>query len=122
MFLLILLSTLILLSGLMLIINPVLIFGFLARESDKAGLHLFAVLVRLLLGALLLYFADASKFPLAIEIIGWISIIAAVAFVVMGRSNFKKLMKWALSFQNDYGRLGGFAAAVFGGFLIYAFV
>ncbi len=122
MLLLIVIATLILLSGVILIIDPALIFRFLTRESEKLGLHIFAVVVRLLLGTLLIYFASSSKFPLAIEIIGWISIIAAVTFVVIGRTNFKKLMNWALSFQKHYGRIGGLAAAVFGGFLIYAFV
>ena len=64
---------------------------------EKLELHILAVVIRLVLGGLLIYFAGASKYPLIIEIIGWISIVAAVFFAVIGRNNFKRLMSWALS-------------------------
>ena len=59
-----------------------------------------------------------SKYPTAILILGWISIVAAAVLGIMGRTNFKRLMSWALNVAPSFGRLGGLLAILFGGFLI----
>ena len=66
--------------------------------------------------------SNLSRFPIAIEVIGWISIVAAVSLAVMGRRNFNRLMSWALSVAKPFARIGGVIAAAFGAFLVYAFV
>jgi hypothetical protein len=120
--LIIIFGALTLLSGTVIVINPVVIFGFLRDNLDRLLLHILAVVIRLVLGALLIYQSDISRFPLVIEIIGWISIVAAIFLAVMGRRNFKLLMSWALSLSKPFGRVGGVIAVVFGAFLIYSFV
>ncbi|MBW2317964.1 MAG: hypothetical protein JRF24_04645 [Deltaproteobacteria bacterium] len=89
---------------------------------DKLVLHILAVVIRLVLGAFLIYQSGASKYPFVIEVIGWLSIVAAVFFAVIGRNNFSKLMAWALSRVKTLGRVGGVIASAFGAFLIHAFV
>ena len=120
--LIVIFGALIFLAGFIIIINPEIIYGYLRRQSENLELQIVAIVVRLVLGALLISLAGISRFPLAIEVIGWLSIIAAITLAVIGRNNFKRLMVWAMSFQHPYGRIGGLAAAGFGGFLIYAFV
>jgi len=115
-------GTLTCLAGIVILVNPGVVFGFLRKNSDKIELHILAVAIRLLLGAFLIYQSGASKYPFVIEIIGWLSIVAAVFFVVIGRSNFSKLMVWALSQVKTLGRVGGVIASAFGAFLIHAFV
>jgi len=104
------------------LVNPEIVFGFLRKYSDKIELQIIAVAIRLVLGACLIYQSDASKYPYVIEIIGWLSIVAAVFFAVIGRNNFRKLMAWALSHAKTLGRVGGLIASAFGAFLIHAFV
>ncbi len=58
-------------AGVTLIANSETIFKVLRNNSQKLWLHIGAVVVRLLLGALLIYQASVSKFPLLIEVIGW---------------------------------------------------
>ncbi len=120
--LIIIFGALTLLAGIVIVINPELIFGFLRNNLDKLGLHILAVVVRLILGALLICQSNVSKFPFVIEFIGWISIVAAIFLAVMGRRNFNRLMSWALSLSKPFGRVGGVLAVAFGAFLIYAFV
>jgi hypothetical protein len=120
--LIIMFGILTLLAGIVIVINPEIIFGFLRNNIDKPELHILAVAVRIVLGVILIYQSGISKFPLLIEIIGWLSIVAAIILFVMGRSNFSRLMSWALSFVKTSGRVGGFLAVAFGAFLIYAFV
>ncbi len=120
--LIILFGALTFIAGIIILINPEVIFGFLNEHIEKLGLHILAVVVRLVLGALLIVQATVSRFPLIIEILGWISIIAALTFIVIGRNNFIRLMSRAMSMTKPYGRIGGVFAAGFGAFLIYAFV
>ncbi|MGI9316046.1 MAG: hypothetical protein ACR2QW_01840 [bacterium] len=120
--LIIIFGALTLLAGVVILVNPEVIFGYLRANLDKPAIQLLAVVVRLIIGALLIYNSSLSKFPLAIEILGWASIVAALSLAVMGRQNFHRLMSWALTFLKPYGRVGGIFAAAFGGFLIYAFV
>jgi len=111
-----------LLAGIVIVINPEVIFGLLRNKLDKLELHILAIVVRLVLGVLLIYQSNVSKFPFVIEIIGWLSIVAAIFLAVIGRRNFNRLMSWALSLVKPFGRVGGVLAAAFGAFLIYAFV
>ncbi len=111
-----------LVGGIVIVINPEVIFGYLRNNLDKLELHILAVGVRLILGVLLIYQSNVSKFPFVIEILGWLSIVAAISLAVIGRRNFNRLMWWALSFLKPFGRVGGVLAAAFGAFLIYAFV
>ena len=120
--LIILFGALTLLAGVVIAINPDVIFGYLRNNMDRLGLHILAVVVRLILGALLIAQSNSSKFPIAIEIIGWLSVVAALSLAVMGRRNFNRLMSWALSVARPFSRAGGIIAMAFGAFLIYAFI
>lgn len=120
--LILLFGVLIMMAGIVIVINPETLFGLLRNNAEKPGLHFLAIGVRLVLGLLLIYQSGASRYPVVIEIIGWLSLVAAVILAVMGRRNFKRLMSWVLSLVKPYGRAGGFLAGAFGVFLTYAFV
>lgn len=115
-------GTLTCLAGIVILVNPEIVFGFLRKYSDKIELQILAVAIRLVLGAFLIYQSGDSKYPFVIEIIGWLSIVAAVFFAVIGRNKFSKLMAWALSLVKTLGRVGGVIASAFGAFLIHAFI
>jgi len=120
--LIIIFGALIFLAGIVLLVNPEIVFGFLRNNANKIELHILAVVVRLVLGALLIYHSEESKYPFVIEIIGWLSIVAAVFLTAIGRNKFSGFMVWVLSFVKPFGRIGGVLTAAFGSFLIYAFV
>ena len=119
--LIIIFGALTLLAGIVILINPEVIFGFLRNNLDKLVLHILAAIIRLVLGVLLIYQANISRFPFVIEVIGWLSIVAAIFLTAMGRRNFNRLMAWALSLSKPFGRVGGILAVAFGTFLICAF-
>jgi len=110
------------LAGILIIINPETVFGLLRNNLEKVSLQVIAVSIRFGIGILLIQYADESKYPVTIEILGWLSIVAAVTIGVIGRRHFRNLMNWAYSLLIPYGRIGGAFAIAFGGFLIYAFV
>lgn len=121
-YIIILFATATIAAGVKIVINPETIFGILRRKLESLGLHILAVVVRVILGVALMMYATESRYPTAISILGWISIIAASVLGIMGRTNFKRLMSWALSLAPSFGRIGGLLAILFGGFLIYAVV
>lgn len=110
------------LAGMVIIISPDTVFGLFRKNVDNLFMHIIAVLVRLIIGVVLILQADVSRFPLVMEIIGWMSIAAAVLFTVIGRRNFGRIINWGLSMENKIGQLGGVAAICFGAFLVYAFI
>ena len=110
------------LSGLVILVNPELVFGFLRKNAHRIQLHILAVAIRLVLGAFLIIQSANSRYPVVIEIIGWLSIVAAVFFAAIGRKHFIHIMAWALSQVKTLGRIGGVIASAFGTFLIYAFI
>ena len=109
-------------AGILILINPETVFAPLRNNVEKPWLHVTAIAVRLILGVLLILYADVSRFPLIILIIGYLSIAAAGVFSIIGRQRFIRLMRWAFSFLQPWGRVGGLFAALFGGFLVYAFI
>lgn len=115
-------ATFMLLVGLIIIINPSMIFKIIRKNSSKIWLYTVAILARLLLGILLVYQASASKFPPAIDLLGWIIIVSAIIFILIGRKKFMRLISWATKLVRPFSRFAGVLAIVFGGFLIYAFV
>lgn len=110
------------LAGIVILTSPEIVFGFLRKHSEKIELQTLAITIRLVLGVFLIIQSGVSKYPFVIEIIGWLSIIAAVFFAVIGRNNYNRLMNWALSQVKTWGRIGGIFASVFGAFLIHAFI
>ncbi len=111
-----------LIAGIIIVINPETVFGPIRRNSEALSLHILAVVVRIVIGAALIIYAPESKYPTAILILGWVSIVAAAVLGIMGRTNFRRLMSWALGLSASFGRVGGFLAILFGGFLIHAVI
>ena len=109
-------------AGLVLLINPAPLLTLLGKSIEKPGLQWLAIVMRLLLGALLVAHSHVSRFPLAIEILGWLSIFAAAVLIAIGHRNFVRLMTWAMSIAKPFAPVGGIAAVCFGTFLMYAFI
>lgn len=113
---------LILIIGAIILFKPDTILGLIRSHSESFNLHVLAVVVRLILGVALITYAAESKYPIALQVIGWLSLAAALILGVIGRARFKGLMNWAMNLASSYGHVGGFLAILFGGFLIYAVV
>ena len=109
-------------AGILILIKPDTVFALIGRKTESLGLHILAVVLRIILGVALMMYASESKYPTAISIIGWISIVAAFVLGAIGRTNFKRLMSWALSLAPSFGRIGGILAILLGGFLIHAVI
>jgi hypothetical protein len=110
------------LVGIFIIIKPGFFIGLLTQYIDSLPLYLGAIVIRLLLGGLLIYFSSLSRFPVTMLVIGIIAILAALIFTAIGRQRFEHLMSWIIKFARPYARAGGVLSICFGVFLLYAFL
>ncbi len=108
------------LTGATILVRPKLFVDLITRHIGSLSLQVLAVVIRLVLGVVLILYADQSRFPLTLQVLGCIAVAAAVLGAILPRDTFQKLISWALDKFSGYMRVGGVGALVFGGFLIYA--
>ncbi len=89
--------------------------------QGKSGMPI-AIAVRLILGLHLIAIAPFSKFPLAIKLLGYIAIIAAIAIPIIGRERIDKLLKWFEQSGETIVRLWLLIGLAFAVFLLYAVI
>ena len=111
------------------VICLVSLWGFISPEKfwkmvngvmDKDWAIYFAVILRLLLGAALILAAAQSRFPMVLQVLGWLAVIAAVAILFMGRDRLKKFIAWFQRMTNTTVRVWLLFGFAFGVFLVYA--
>jgi len=108
-------------TGIVLMVRPPVVMDFLESNSDKTWIYAAAIVVRGLLGWIMIQQSIHSKFPLIIEILGWLMLFAALFLMLLGRPRFTRLIRWLMSRLRQLSRLAGLFALVFGAFLVYAF-
>lgn len=92
-----------------------LVYGVLDKDW---GIHL-AVIIRLLLGTALIIAAPASRFPRIFEILGWITVVAAIGIVLMGRARLRRFVGWFQRLSPAMIRTWLLFGIAFGAFLVY---
>ena len=104
------------------LIRPVLVIDLMRQFAGAVWLHVTAVGVRLVLGIVLITYADQSRFPLTLQFLGGLAIVAAIILALIPRSRFADLIEWVFARFAAYARVAGLVAMLFGGFLIYAVI
>ncbi len=79
----------------------------------------FAVVIRVVLGAVLIAVAPDCRAPLVIRVVGVISIVAAVALVIVGRVRLDAFIEWWLG-RPALLSVSATGAIAFGALLVYA--
>ena len=111
-------GALVCLAGLVILMAP---DRFRAVMNNWTGQprFLFAVIVRIVFGAILLAEAANLKFPLAMKIIGGISVVAAVVLLLIGQERMDRIIDWFMSLSDEIFRLVSIIPIAFGAFIIY---
>jgi len=112
-------GALVLVLGLVGFVHPRALVGLVQRFSKRSFALPFAIIVRLVAGAAIVYVSSRAKYPVAFIVIGSITVIAGFALAFMGQRRFERLVDWVASWPAENTRIGLFAAAILGGFLIY---
>lgn len=115
-------AILMLILGGIILINPSIIFGLMRSYSKSRNLYIFAIIFRLVLGCSLVMAASGSKFPMTLNVLGWLTIIAAVGFILIGRAKFTTLIEWAGDLDPKFTRMTGLLSILVGCLLGYAII
>jgi hypothetical protein len=102
------------------LIAPAGLIGVVRKVTSRPDGWVFAVVVRILLGAALLTAAQASRFPLAFTTLGWIAIAAAIGILLIGPARMQKLVDRVARMKPLTIRIWLGLGAVFAGFLLFA--
>jgi len=94
----------------------------LLRYVGATWMQVLAAAVRIVGGIVLVLYAGQSRFPLTLQIIGWIAIAAGVIVALMPAEKFTRLINWAFERFSRYTQVAALFAVLFGVFLIYAVI
>ena len=113
-----LVGALICLAGLLILVSPQ---KFKNAMNSFAGRRrfVFAIGSRLVLGAILLAEAANLRFPLAMKVIGAISIIAAIGILIARQQRMDRIIDYWLRKPDNFLRVWSVFAFAFGAFFIY---
>ena len=114
----VLIGALICLAGLVILIAPEKFKSVMNNWTGQPR-FLFAVIVRIVFGAILLAEAANLKYPLAMQIIGAISIVAAIAILLIGQDRLDRFIAYWMRLSDKLLRFWSLFALAFGAFLIY---
>ena len=74
---------------------------------------------RVVLGVALIVAAPPARFPTLFAVLGWISIVAAIALPLCGRARLRAFLGWFERMPTTLVRLWLVSGVVFGAFLLY---
>lgn len=94
-------------------------FRRLLSSLPGRGRYVAAVVIRLVFGVLFLWLAEDLRYPLAMKILGSLSIAAAFGILLMGRVRLDRLVDWWMGLGDAILRLGMLIALLFGAFLVH---
>jgi len=91
-----------------------------SSAMDKYWGIYIAVIVRLVLGSALIVVAPASRFPVVFQVLGLLTIVAAIVVALMGRERIRRFLAWfSERFSAPIVRLWLLFGMAFAGFLVY---
>lgn len=108
-------------AGVGTLINPEIITDTFTDNSVDSSLYIGVIAFRLTFGFLLVWTAELSKYPKVIKIFGYLAIIAALIFILIGHDGFQNFMSEIIPVFTAQSQTAGLLSIVFGGFLIYAY-
>lgn len=102
--------------------SPARLMKMVSHAMDqKYGMYL-AVSVRLVLGAALIIVAPISQFPTTFSVLGWLTIVAAIGLILVGRDRVRRIIAWFEQLSMSAVRIWLLFGMAFAGFLIYGVV
>jgi len=94
--------------------------SLVASAMDKHWGIYSAVIVRLVLGSALIVVAPASRFPVVFQVLGLLTIVAAIVVALMGGERIRRFLAWfSQRFSAPIVRLWLLFGMAFAGLLVY---
>ena len=106
--------------GLFIAIKPDLSFDLIRKYTMSMQFKVINVVLGLMIGILLISFAEESKYPAILTIVGMIAIVKGLFRGLIGLSDYEDLINWYLKAIRPFAQAMGLLVVGFGGFIIYA--
>ncbi len=106
--------------SLVMVAKPDMWRRFIISFCRMRYMHPLEILIRLGFGLLFLRYAEDSKFPLIIRIMGYVLLAAGVGLIFLPPSYHRRFGIWAAEKLSRFFRPAGLVSFAFGVFLIYA--
>lgn len=101
------------------IVSPKWLVGVVLKVAKARSGMFFAVMVRLVLGAIMILAAPSSRFPAVFQILGWLSIAAAALLPLVGRRRMIAVLDWFAHRPPLLTRVWLVFGIALGAFLVY---
>lgn len=121
-YLIILFGLLVMALSLYLILQPKAALQYAAARAGTLGLYVPAIAARVGMGLVLILYAEQSRFPQTLEILGYLMVAAGLMLALIGRHRFERMIKLATERFANMSRVSGLLGAILGLFLIYAVI
>jgi NAD/NADP transhydrogenase beta subunit len=108
------------LLGVIGLVRPTGLIRFVETTWQSSTGFYLAVAVRLALGVILIVAAPDCRFPVAVRILGIVSLLAAAAPALLAHERLRSFVQWWVSRPAGFIRGWLVVAIVFGCFLAYA--
>ena len=108
------------LAGLIGVVSPSAVLGWVSRKFVTPRWMWLAVLRRVGMGVLLIVASSRTRFPNEISILGWVTLISGVGLAIMGLDGARRLLKWWMDRPPAVVSIAFFFVVLFGAFLVYA--
>ena len=105
--------------GLMGLANPKTIVGLVEYWRGPTRYYV-AVGVRMVLGVIFLVVAPSCRLPILVQVLGVISIVAAIVILIAGQERLDSFISWWLKRPPGVIRVSALFAFAFGILLVYA--
>ena len=119
-YIIILFGLLIAALSLIILFRPKASMKYFSDNAKSLWLYMAAVFVRIGMGVVLILYADQSRYPEAFEIIGYVFLVAGVILLLIGRSRFEMVVRWAMGLFGKMAWFAGLLGLVLGLFFIHA--
>lgn len=115
-----LISLLIIFMGGVMIYRPKAIPDMARLYIDDTAFQVYASVGRILLGIALVVYADHSRLPVLVTILGTASLLSGIAFLFMPAEKFRDFIRTMLTKVDDFGIVPGIVVTIVGLILLYA--
>nr|CAA6824514.1 MAG: Unknown protein [uncultured Thiotrichaceae bacterium] len=119
-FVLTLIGLVVLAAGGMMVYRPKALPDMARLYLDEIAFQAYASVGRILLGIALVVYADHSRLPVILTILGTLSLLSGIAFMFMEPEKFRMFVKDMLAKVDDFGIYPGMVVALVGLVVLYA--
>lgn len=105
--------------SLVMIVSPAAWSRGILRFEAKSYFHVAEILIRLVLGAVLVWFASGTLHPIVISVVGYVFLFAGAFLLVAGETWHREFAIKSATFTNIF-RPAGFFSLAFGAFIVYS--